>query len=349
MTTKKFLSEKKVSQQTISLSPALKDWIERYVRVMHKKNPEDNRYKSISAFICDAMERVLKIFEMGKSLDDFKNIADTKIQKFYDRITFRALIPYYEEAVYLNKYQETYLRNMVNLFMMFKNQLPKDKILTLEKVIKLFGRFKYFMLSNNVSKDLIIETDNNKCIIQYFGIYPNIHFDFSKFIAVALGILGLKIKKLIYSKNYTRFDLQETYLLKDQNPLTKERGELFNENLRQFTNYYKIINDDDSIHLWMKMAKNKDGIISFREKKKSLDYIYYLIEEIENNSNFENRIPTFIKLIEHFGWIQIVDREEDSFICKLNDNHEFEKDILKTVIDKMNLSIKKKKNLLYLE
>ena len=32
-------------------------------------------------------------------------------------------------------------------------------------------------------------------------------------------------------------------------------------------------------------------------------------------------------------------------MCKLNENHKFEKDILKTIIDKMNLSIKKKNNL----
>ena len=60
MTTKRYMSNKKTSQQTISISPSLKDWIRRYVSVMHKKNPRDRNYKSISAFYYSVMENVLK-------------------------------------------------------------------------------------------------------------------------------------------------------------------------------------------------------------------------------------------------------------------------------------------------
>ncbi len=42
-TSKKFLSNKRTSKQTIVISPALKEWIERYVNVNRRKNPGDER------------------------------------------------------------------------------------------------------------------------------------------------------------------------------------------------------------------------------------------------------------------------------------------------------------------
>ena len=78
MTTKRYLSNKKTTQQTISISPSLKDWIRRYVSVMHKKKPEEEYYKSISAFYCYILEKVLKIFQEGKSLDDFDRLVSFK-------------------------------------------------------------------------------------------------------------------------------------------------------------------------------------------------------------------------------------------------------------------------------
>ncbi len=51
MTAQKYLSQKKTVCQTFSLSPALKDWVGRYVRVNNKKAPEKEQFKSVSAFI----------------------------------------------------------------------------------------------------------------------------------------------------------------------------------------------------------------------------------------------------------------------------------------------------------
>ena len=348
MTTKKFLSEKKVSQQTISISPALKEWIERYVRVMHKKNPEDNRYKSISAFICNIMENVLKIFKKGKSLDDFDNIVDKKIQNFYDKLTFRAVIPYYEEVVYLNKYQNYSYTNMLNLFMMYRNQFIGKNELTIDKLIDSLNRFRLFMASNNVTKDINYEFSQKKFILHYFGIYPNIHYDFSKWIAGFLGVLGFKIKKYIYSKNYTRFDLERTFLLKDSNPLVNERTELFYENLNKFTSYYNAINDEDSIHLWMKLLENKNTIISFKDQNKGLALIDKIIKDIKIHSIFSEKNQKFLKFFEHFKWIEIMDLEECSFMCNLSNEHIFEKEILKNIFEKLEINIIKKKEIYYI-
>ena len=51
MTAQKYLSQKKTVCQTISLSPALKEWVGRYVRVNYKKAPDEDQFKSVSAFI----------------------------------------------------------------------------------------------------------------------------------------------------------------------------------------------------------------------------------------------------------------------------------------------------------
>ncbi len=51
MTSQKFLSQKKTVSQSFSLSPALKEWMGRYVRVNKQKSPENDQFKSVSAFI----------------------------------------------------------------------------------------------------------------------------------------------------------------------------------------------------------------------------------------------------------------------------------------------------------
>lgn len=51
ITSQKHLSLKKTVSQTFSLSPALKEWLKRYMRVKHRELPDDIQYKSISSFI----------------------------------------------------------------------------------------------------------------------------------------------------------------------------------------------------------------------------------------------------------------------------------------------------------
>ena len=103
MTSKKYLSNKKISQQAISISPALKDWIKRYVNVMAKKNPHDERYKSISSFYCNVMEKVLTIFETKKTLDDLDKIVDREIENLYsNRVTLFG--PFLEASIVMDAF-----------------------------------------------------------------------------------------------------------------------------------------------------------------------------------------------------------------------------------------------------
>ena len=67
MTKQKFLSQKKTVCQSFSLSPALKEWMRRYVRVKNKKFPDEDQFKSVSAFISS-----LLIKEMTHSKNKLK-------------------------------------------------------------------------------------------------------------------------------------------------------------------------------------------------------------------------------------------------------------------------------------
>ncbi len=59
MPSQKYLSRKKTAIQSISLSPALKEWLQRYVRVKHHETPDDIRFKSVSSFISSLIMREL--------------------------------------------------------------------------------------------------------------------------------------------------------------------------------------------------------------------------------------------------------------------------------------------------
>ncbi|MGV9173792.1 MAG: hypothetical protein ACOC44_15905 [Promethearchaeia archaeon] len=47
------------------------------------------------------------------------------------------------------------------------------------------------------TKDVIVErTGNREYTLQYFGIYPNMHYDFSKLISAIMGVLGAKVTRI---------------------------------------------------------------------------------------------------------------------------------------------------------
>ena len=106
MVAERELSKKKTTQQTISISPALKARIEQYVSDNHKKMPKDRRFKSISSFHNYVLEKSLDCFDKGKTLDDFETFVDSEISNFFDKITFKAVIPYYEAALKTNRFTD---------------------------------------------------------------------------------------------------------------------------------------------------------------------------------------------------------------------------------------------------
>ena len=115
MTKKKYLSNKKTAQQTISISLALKEWIKRYVNVQHREDPKDERFKSISSFYNNVMGNVLRIFEKSKTLDDFERVEDKEVRDFFEPFTFNATIPLYEMVSENNRFTPLFQVLLLNL------------------------------------------------------------------------------------------------------------------------------------------------------------------------------------------------------------------------------------------
>ena len=103
---KKFPIKKKTTQQTISIPNELKQRIEKYVHANQQSNDKDKRFKSISAFYSFVMDKTMDCFDKGKNLDDFELFVDSEIKNFFEKFTFNALIPYYEDAIKTNRHTE---------------------------------------------------------------------------------------------------------------------------------------------------------------------------------------------------------------------------------------------------
>ncbi len=306
MTSKKYLSDKKSSQQTISISPALQEWIKRYVNIMQKKYPNDKRYKSVSSFYTTVMESVLTIFEKGKTLDDLEKIPDSEIEGFYDKITFKAIIPLFENAINMNKFSDYDFEKMPMLFLRYWSMIGNNLEVDFKDEIKIIERFKSFLLANKLTRDFRVNIINDKFCIEYSGYYENLHFEMSKTLAGILGLVGFKISNFLYSKEekYSRFDLTKTDLVHQKDLLIDERKKLFIFNQKFFSNFYQILNANDH-HFWMKISENKDILIDFNN-----DIVRNtLLETIENDlkefGKKEEYLLNLLKMFRSLHWISI--------------------------------------------
>ncbi len=350
MTSKKFLSNKKTSQQTISISPALQEWIKRYVNTMNKKNPNDPRYKSVSSFYTDVMEKVLTIFDKGKTLNDLEKVPDTEIKDFYDKLTFKAVIPYFEQAILMNKYSSLDFRVIPQMFLRYRNFILRENELTDADLQQTMERFKQYMTTNKITKDFKIDIVNSKYIIEYAGYYENLQFDFSKGIAGILGTIGLKIVDFFYSKEekYSRFDCIKTPLFTTKDSELKERKILFNYNMSQIINYYRIVNDNN-YYLWSEMANDKDISLNFKNQKSRDYWVNTIIDHIKKFSPKDEFLLSLLKFFENLHWIAIENEKNLSFQFKLPfETFNKEKQFLLEIIEKF-AKIKEINDVFYLE
>ena len=231
MSSKKFLSTKKTAQQTISISPALKDWITRYVHVKYRKNQEDYRFKSVSAFYNYIMESIMDLFKNGKTINDLKRVQDKKVKGLFDRFSFNATIPLYEMTIEQNKYTpfsfEFNTRFLLLYLDIFRREVRshnyKDALIFFENIRNRFAK-------SNVSKDFRLELSigkNNEPVrgtLEFVAKYKNIHFINCKFFAAVFGILGIRVTDFIYSPDdyYCRMEFIETDLLFNRDELAKK-------------------------------------------------------------------------------------------------------------------------------
>jgi len=322
MTSKKYLSDKKTSQLTISISPALKDWVKRYVNVKSGNNPKDDRFKSISAFYSYAIENLLELFEKGKTLDDLSRVEDKDVKDFFEPFTFRATIPLFEMVSESNRYNHFTLGFTSHFILAYFNFLRKQfKPGSYDDLRILFERLKSRVSLSNISKDwrLEITPDEKKGpargVLEFIGTHTNLHYEICKFMAAELGMLGIRVLDVIYSPDeyFCRMELLETDLLFSEDLAKKKRLKLLNENVNHFINYSKVLNDDRDEYLWMRLAQDNQIFINFQDKQtfnKWLTLIEKDLQKFEIHEDFNKKLLNFF---EKLHWIKIVSEHNLAF------------------------------------
>ena len=321
MTTSRYLSNKKITQQSISISPALKEWIERYVRVQHQENPEDERYKSASAFYCSVMEKVLKTFEIGKTLDDFDRLMDTKMKDFFDEFSSNLFIPYVEPAVAMDKYSLVDFKATTHLFMnmlrLFKENVDPYNIRSLRTI---FERFRKRYLSSKLTKELLLDltTEKGKKVFSatwmHWGKYKHLHHLNCKMFAESIGIIGLKITDFDYSEKdlYYKIKFEPTDLFFTDDMARKERIALLKHNVNFVINYWRIVKDKN-YYLWIRMAEDNNLMISFKNEKARDKWFKQIEEDLSNFGPSEDFKLNLLYFFERMNWITIENEEDFEF------------------------------------
>lgn len=327
MTSKRQLSNKKTTQQTISTSPALKARIEKYVNDNNKKNPEDNRFKSISAFHNYVLEKSMDCFDKGKSLDDFETFSDSIIQDFFDKISWKALIPYYENAVRPNRYTNPTFERLPHFYLTIRRlYFSIMDPYNINSIKNLFNRLRNYLLSNNLTKEASLDIFTGKSktdltgIFEYSGIYRNLSFENCKYTAAIFGLLGVEISNCLYSEkdNYCRFDLKATDLFFRKELVKSERIKLINYNISQLINYNRIINDKD-YYLWLKMAEDNNNFICFNNPEARNVWFDLIEKEIEKFGEKEDYSLNMLRFFERLHWVDVESERDLLFHIRLSE------------------------------
>jgi len=314
------LSDKKITRQTISISPALREAIIEYVHNMQKKHPDDERYNSISAFFTYVMEKALKAFKKGKSLDDLNKMAHKNIRDFFDKITFNAVIPDFENSISLNKYSPPEFDEIPEVFLKSKKLYLEEKGHSKQNIVELYDEFSKYFVSNKITRKSHLELKGDSYSVEYIGKYPNLHFHNVKLLIALLGFLGLKLNKIQYieKEKYARFKIEPTPLFDKSAPLHRERKTLAQQNIEKLANYFEIVNDEPC-HLWIKMATDNNVALKFKNKRAKREWFSKIQRDIENFSPSQKiKINRILKFFENIHWIKILNLQDLVFEFSIN-------------------------------
>ena len=321
MTSKKYLSNKKTAQQTISISPALKDWVKRYVNINRRKNPDDERFKSISAFYNYVLEKNLDLFEKGKTLDDFARVEDKEVKDFFEEFTFRATIPLYEMVSESNRYTHFSFEFTTRFLLTYLNFLKRQfRSHNYDDLRILYERLRTRVNLSNISKDwrleIIPDEDNGPArgVLEFIGTHRNLHYENCKFFAAIFGMLGVKLTDFIYSPTdyYGRLDLLETDLLFKKELAKKERLKLLKENVNYVVNYNRMLDDKDK-YLWMNLAEDNELFVNFKSKSIFNKWIIIIEEDLRKFGTQEDFLNKIVQFFDKLHWIRIENLKDLSF------------------------------------
>ena len=322
MTSRKYLSNKKTTQQTISISPSLKEWITRYVNVNYKKDPKDERFRSISAFYNHVLENIMELFGKGKTLDDFERLEDKEVKNFIDLndFSFNATVPLYEMVSENNRYASLSLGYFTRFLISYFNFLKKNfREKNYEDLQILFERIRSRVNPSPVSKELRLEIfpDEKRKLatttLEFIGKQRNLHFENCKFNAALFGILGVKITDFIYAPKefYSRCDFIETDLLFRKDLARKERMALIIENVDFMINYNRLLEDNDDKHLWMKLAEDNMLFINFKSKQTFNKWIKTVENDLQKYGRKDEFLRKMLLYFQKLHWIRIQSGEKD--------------------------------------
>ncbi len=323
--TPKQLSDKKTTQQTISISPALKDRIQTYVQIQKDKAPKNMMFKSVSAFYNEIMLKLMRLFEQGKTIDDLEKQADKEFGTFIDKFSFKGIIQFYEAEVESNRYSSFHFLGAIRFLLAYRKlSLGSLHPPTNANVQNWIERIRNFMLSNGITKSVnidIFSPKNDKYhmgIFEYVGNYKNLHVENCKWNAALLGVLGVKISDVIYSEKeiYCRFNVKATDLFYTRELEKKSRVKLIKENLDCLMDYDRLIDDKD-YYLWMQMAENKNLIVNFKNNKERSDWIENFETNFKFHKNPKELLLKMMKLFEKLHWISIESQINLSFRLNL--------------------------------
>jgi len=217
---------------------------------------------------------VLKIFNEGKSLEDFDRLVDQELNEFYGPESANVLLPIFEPEVSMNKYLIMGFKENMHLLLgirkMFISGVDFNDYKTYNTI---FNRIKKRYISAKATKYMNLELFSEKGkqqfkgLIEHVGLYKNLHNLNCKLLAEFLGIIGLKIYNFLYSEEdlYYRLEFVPTELFFTQNLEIEKRIELMRHNVEYIINYYRVL-DDATNHLWIKMADDNEVIINFKNE-----------------------------------------------------------------------------------
>jgi hypothetical protein len=345
MISKKKNSEENKVQQSISISPALKEWVIRYVKVNNKKYPHDKRFESISAFYTYVLDKIITCFKNGKSLDDFDRFLDKDAVSFYDKLSFKAIKSIYEIIIETNRYTFHDYEAIYKFFLKFRNHF-KEYIESkdLYKLKLLLKRLEKYFTKYNILSDMkidIINRDNFKdpiLSLDAVGNYRNICFENTKSFIALFSLLGMELVEFIYSKknSYFKIDLIPTDLFKTDDITEEARLELYKKNLSLLINLKKVINDKD-YYLWMKMANDKGIFVDFSNDFILKKWINLIEDDIKKFSPENEFLISMLKFFERIHWIKIEDDNDLVFeFCFANQGKDKKKQFLLNYFSKFS-------------
>jgi len=319
-------STKKISQQTISITPELRERLEHFIQLNQEKNPNDKRFKSLSSYYNFILEKTIDCFEKGKNLDDFELFVDGETKNFFDKISFNAVIPYYEDAIKTNKYTDPSFEKTPFFFLAIRRLYlsmmdPND----ISSIRNAFNRIRNYFFSNNLTLEFRLDMITGRSssvingIFEFAGIYKNLSFESCKYNAAIFGLLGVKLTNVLYSDKdiYYRFDLETTDLFFRKELVKNERIKLMKQNIAQLINYKNIIEDDD-YYLWMKMAEDRNVILKFNTEQTQEEWLKKVEEDIRKIEEKED-IPLYmLKFFQKLHWVEIESEKDQIFQIRLS-------------------------------